>query len=195
MRSVRKQEEILAANAAYASQLDFAIVPDMALPGAFDDAVKAEPGLTCVVHTASPFRFTAQDLEKGRLAPLSTLPLTNNHLRDAPPGHPRHYRYSEFRQRICADGYTRHILEQVHKSSLHRRKPHLKLPALPQMPIPRCFQALQAKSIPTTVGKHPKAWFVPHSDTVTDWNPITWPEAMNDPGERYNWLFNERRCP
>lgn len=65
MRNTKKQQEILSANSKYASQLDFSIVPDIALPGAFDEAVRAEPGLDYVVHTASPFHFHAQDIAKG----------------------------------------------------------------------------------------------------------------------------------
>lgn len=65
MRSEKSKQQILSANAKYASQLDFAIVPDVATPGAFDEAVKAEPGLDYVLHTASPFILEAKDVAKG----------------------------------------------------------------------------------------------------------------------------------
>ena len=39
--------------------IDFAIVPDIALPGAFDQAVK---GATSIAHTASPFGFGKVEL-------------------------------------------------------------------------------------------------------------------------------------
>ncbi|EJD42224.1 NAD(P)-binding protein [Auricularia subglabra TFB-10046 SS5] len=69
VRSEAKKQDILAANAAYASQLDFAIVPDIATKGAFDDAVKAEPALDYIIHTASPFHFNPQDVLKDMLEP------------------------------------------------------------------------------------------------------------------------------
>ncbi|KZV86952.1 NAD(P)-binding protein [Exidia glandulosa HHB12029] len=69
VRSDRKKQEILSANAQYASQLDFAIVGDISQPGAFDEAVKAEPGLDYIVHTASPFHFHPEDIERDILKP------------------------------------------------------------------------------------------------------------------------------
>ncbi|KAF2773916.1 flavonol reductase [Teratosphaeria nubilosa] len=50
----------------YESQLSFAIVEDIAQPGAFDEAVKGVDG---VIHTASPFTFDVQDFEKDLLIP------------------------------------------------------------------------------------------------------------------------------
>ncbi|KAH7031528.1 uncharacterized protein B0I36DRAFT_363207 [Microdochium trichocladiopsis] len=45
----------------YPEQLSFAIVPDMAAPGAFDEAVKGVDG---IIHTASPFILDAKDVQK-----------------------------------------------------------------------------------------------------------------------------------
>jgi nucleoside-diphosphate-sugar epimerase len=50
------------------SKLDFRIVPDIAVEGAFDEAVKI-PGLDAVIHTASPFHFNVTDTKKDLLDP------------------------------------------------------------------------------------------------------------------------------
>jgi nucleoside-diphosphate-sugar epimerase len=50
------------------SKLDFRIVPDIAVEGAFDEAVKI-PGLEAVIHTASPFHFNVTDVKKDLLDP------------------------------------------------------------------------------------------------------------------------------
>ncbi|KAG0647827.1 Ketoreductase azaE [Hyphodiscus hymeniophilus] len=50
------------------SQLSFRIVPDIAVEGAFDEAVKI-PGLDAVIHTASPFHFNVTDTKKDLLDP------------------------------------------------------------------------------------------------------------------------------
>jgi len=49
-------------------KLDFRIVPDIAVPGAFDEAVKID-GLEAVIHTASPFHFNVTDTKKDLLDP------------------------------------------------------------------------------------------------------------------------------
>jgi nucleoside-diphosphate-sugar epimerase len=46
-----------------------AYVPDMSVDGAYDHVLKAHPAITTVVHTASPFRYDAQDAEKEILGP------------------------------------------------------------------------------------------------------------------------------
>lgn len=51
-----------------AEQLNFRIVPDIAIPGAFDEAVKIE-GLEAVIHTASPFHFNIKNTKKDLLDP------------------------------------------------------------------------------------------------------------------------------
>ena len=48
------------------SRLTFAIVPDVASPGAFNDAVKDVDG---VIHTASPFAVEVEDAERDLLQP------------------------------------------------------------------------------------------------------------------------------
>ncbi|RAL17409.1 SDR family oxidoreductase [Aspergillus homomorphus CBS 101889] len=50
----------------YKGKLSFTIVKDIAQPGAFDEAVKDVQG---IIHTASPFSFSAQDQERDLLQP------------------------------------------------------------------------------------------------------------------------------
>jgi len=50
------------------SKLDFRIVEDIAVEGAFDEAVKID-GLEAVIHTASPFHFNVTDTKKDLLDP------------------------------------------------------------------------------------------------------------------------------
>lgn len=50
-------------------KLDFAIVPDIAEEGAFDEAVKSDPPFEWVIHTASPFHFNVTDTKKDMLDP------------------------------------------------------------------------------------------------------------------------------
>ncbi|KAJ7096592.1 NAD-P-binding protein [Mycena belliarum] len=47
-------------------QLEFVVVPDMQVPGSFDDVVK---GCEAIFHTASPFNFVFKDNEKDMLIP------------------------------------------------------------------------------------------------------------------------------
>jgi nucleoside-diphosphate-sugar epimerase len=51
------------------SQLSFVIVPDIATPGAFDDAVRSDPPLDAVLHTASPLHFNITDVKRDMLDP------------------------------------------------------------------------------------------------------------------------------
>jgi len=48
------------------SKLEWAIVKDVAAPGAFDEAIK---GVTILAHTASPFHYDVKDNEKDLLIP------------------------------------------------------------------------------------------------------------------------------
>lgn len=50
-------------------KLDFVIVPDVAHPNAFDNAVVSEPPIEAVIHTASPFHFNVTDIQKELLDP------------------------------------------------------------------------------------------------------------------------------
>ena len=42
----------------------YEIVKDIAVKGAFDDALKKHPEVTVFLHTASPFHFNVTDIEK-----------------------------------------------------------------------------------------------------------------------------------
>lgn len=70
--SVRSQEKADAIKAAHPSvpesKLSFKIVKDIAVEGAFDEALKID-GLDSVIHTASPFHFNVTDTKKDLLDP------------------------------------------------------------------------------------------------------------------------------
>jgi nucleoside-diphosphate-sugar epimerase len=55
VRSQAKAGQILQDFPNYTSQMDFGIVPDMTVSGAFNDVVKSTPPFDTVIHTASPF--------------------------------------------------------------------------------------------------------------------------------------------
>lgn len=50
-------------------KLDFFIVEDIAVEGAFDQAVKSDPPFEGVIHTASPFHYNVTDVKKDLLDP------------------------------------------------------------------------------------------------------------------------------
>jgi nucleoside-diphosphate-sugar epimerase len=66
VRTQDKADKIKGAYQSYADkgQLGFAIVPDIAQPNAFDEAVKSDPPFEAVLHTASPFHFNVTDVQK-----------------------------------------------------------------------------------------------------------------------------------
>ncbi|KAH0369333.1 putative cinnamoyl-CoA reductase, partial [Aureobasidium melanogenum] len=66
VRSERSAEGVKKSHPSRVSQLSFAIVPDIAAPHAFDEAVKGVDG---VIHNASPFAFNVRDNEKELLEP------------------------------------------------------------------------------------------------------------------------------
>jgi nucleoside-diphosphate-sugar epimerase len=51
------------------SKLSYVIVKDIAVEGAFDEAVKSDPLFDAVVHTASPFHYKITDRKKDMLDP------------------------------------------------------------------------------------------------------------------------------
>ena len=70
MRSEEKAAKIREAHSGVpTSQLDFAIVEDIAIEGAFDAAVVSNPPFDAVIHTASPFHFNVTDIQKQLLDP------------------------------------------------------------------------------------------------------------------------------
>ncbi|EHK49473.1 uncharacterized protein TrAtP1_010700 [Trichoderma atroviride] len=66
VRSEKAAAEVLKMHAKYSGQISVAIVPDIAAPNAFDEAVKGVDG---VIHTASPFILNATDFETELLQP------------------------------------------------------------------------------------------------------------------------------
>jgi nucleoside-diphosphate-sugar epimerase len=66
VRTQEKADKIKASYQSYADkgQLDFAIVPDIAQPDAFEKAVVSDPPFEAVLHTASPFTFDISDIQK-----------------------------------------------------------------------------------------------------------------------------------
>lgn len=66
VRSDSTADKVKARYPKFADQLSFALVPDIAKAGAFDEAVKDVSG---VIHTASPFNLHVQDNEKELLQP------------------------------------------------------------------------------------------------------------------------------
>lgn len=72
VRSQSKADNIKKAHseAVSSGKLDFRIVEDIAVQGAFDDAVKSiSEGLEAVIHTASPFHFNVTDTKRDLLDP------------------------------------------------------------------------------------------------------------------------------
>ncbi|ANB11092.1 carbonyl reductase (NADPH-dependent) [Sugiyamaella lignohabitans] len=70
VRSQQKGQKILDAHPKVSKdKLSYVIVEDIAQPGAFDEAVKSEPGFDAVIHTASPFHFNVVDPVKDLLDP------------------------------------------------------------------------------------------------------------------------------
>jgi nucleoside-diphosphate-sugar epimerase len=59
VRSQGKADQIRRGFPSYKSQMDFGIVPDMTIPGAFDEVVKSTPPFDTVLHQASPFFFSS----------------------------------------------------------------------------------------------------------------------------------------
>ncbi|EGW35547.1 NADPH-dependent methylglyoxal reductase GRE2 [Spathaspora passalidarum NRRL Y-27907] len=67
VRAATKGEE-LAANL-NSPNFSYVVVPDIGVAGAFDDALKSHPEVIIFLHTASPFRYDIQDIEKELLNP------------------------------------------------------------------------------------------------------------------------------
>lgn len=57
VRSQSKVDSVRELFPASSTQLDFAIVPDITAPGAFDKALQSDPPFDVVLHTASPFLY------------------------------------------------------------------------------------------------------------------------------------------
>ncbi|OBT48307.1 hypothetical protein VE00_01256 [Pseudogymnoascus sp. WSF 3629] len=70
VRSQDKADKIRKAHSSFGKdKLDFSIVEDIAVEGAFDNAVKSDPPFEAVIHTAGPFHFNVTDVQKQLLDP------------------------------------------------------------------------------------------------------------------------------
>lgn len=50
-------------------QLDYVVVKDVAVEGAFDNVIKSDPPFEIVIHTSSPFHGNVKDVKKDFLDP------------------------------------------------------------------------------------------------------------------------------
>lgn len=70
VRSDEKGQRILENHSGVSKDmLSYVLVKDIAQEGAFDEAVKSNPGFEAVIHTASPFHFNITDRKKDLLDP------------------------------------------------------------------------------------------------------------------------------
>lgn len=70
VRSEAKADSIRSAHPEFRKdKLDAVIVKDIAVEGAFDEAVKSDPPFEAVIHTASPFHYNVTDVQKQLLDP------------------------------------------------------------------------------------------------------------------------------
>ncbi|CAG9942844.1 unnamed protein product [Clonostachys rosea f. rosea IK726] len=70
VRSVAKGQSILAKYHDLPNErLSYTVVEDIAVSHAFDDAVRSDPPLDAVIHTASPFHYNVTDPKKDLLDP------------------------------------------------------------------------------------------------------------------------------
>ena len=59
VRSQEKANQIVRDFPSYETQMEFGIVPDMTVPGAFNEVVKSTPPFDTLLHQASPFFFSS----------------------------------------------------------------------------------------------------------------------------------------
>jgi hypothetical protein len=70
VRSPSKAQAILSLHPSWEGKVEFVYVPDIATPGAFDQAFKSENvGFDYIIHTASPVTFDVQDVKKDLIDP------------------------------------------------------------------------------------------------------------------------------
>lgn len=88
VRTQAKADHIKKAYQSYSDKglLGFSIVPDIAKPDAFDQAVISDPPFEAVLHTASPFHFNVTDVKKDLLDPaiIGTTAILNSIKKSAP---------------------------------------------------------------------------------------------------------------
>lgn len=59
VRSQQKANQVRNDFPSAGKSLEFAIVPDIAVPGAYDDALESDPSIRYIVHTASPLNYSS----------------------------------------------------------------------------------------------------------------------------------------
>lgn len=64
-----KSQEILDVHPGWRDIVRFVYVPDYTVPGAFDEAIKQEKGLSYIIHTASPVTVDVEDIQKELIDP------------------------------------------------------------------------------------------------------------------------------
>ncbi|KAE8390436.1 NAD(P)-binding protein [Aspergillus alliaceus] len=70
VRSLEKAESLQAQRPGISTaRLDYKIVEDIAKINAFDDAVVCDPPLSAVIHTASPFHYSIENVKRDMLDP------------------------------------------------------------------------------------------------------------------------------
>ncbi|KAJ6781063.1 hypothetical protein PWT90_09524 [Aphanocladium album] len=70
VRSEEKKEQVLARFEEPARQrISVFIVPDFTVPGAFDQCLQSQPPIEAVMHVASPFYYSATDIQRELLDP------------------------------------------------------------------------------------------------------------------------------
>jgi hypothetical protein len=70
VRSSSKAKSLFVLHPTWKGKVDFVYVPDIAIPGAFDEVFKAEKnGFDYIIHTASPVKFVVDDVKKDLLDP------------------------------------------------------------------------------------------------------------------------------
>ncbi|KAF8859161.1 NAD(P)-binding protein [Acephala macrosclerotiorum] len=69
VRSQAKASQLSKVFPEYSSRMDFGIVPDMTVPGAFNQVVQASPPFTTILHQASPFFFATTTKSEDFLLP------------------------------------------------------------------------------------------------------------------------------
>jgi hypothetical protein len=70
VRSSSKAESLFALHPTWKGKVAFVYVPDIAIPGAFDEVFKSEKvGVDYIIHTASPVNFAVNDVKKDLINP------------------------------------------------------------------------------------------------------------------------------
>lgn len=123
VRTQEKADKIKEQYPKAGDKLSFAIVPDIAQPGAFDEAVKSDPPFEAVLHTASPFHFNVTDVQKVSKSTTKCLKALSLIITGSyrPSSHWNH-RHLEVHQEECtfSKACRHHIIIRCHCTSRQR---------------------------------------------------------------------------